>query len=183
MSKVRAIPDLIAVMAVDPGETTGIGAGFYEPHSTLKKTMTEGRVAHKTAEVYGDYLGQAKEIAAAILRFVFGANVERSIPFEHIHVVFEDFILRRRREGGATGNLTSCWVAAAAVALYEVGVCSHLEEAGAFENGLPKVAWQQPSEGYFYKDKLKPFDLYVRGSEHMRVANMHVICRVSKLLG
>lgn len=183
IKKIKTEP--IAVFAVDPGETTGIAAGLFKPLGTLRETVTNGRLMHKTAEVYGEYLEQASELASLMWRFQYTMQVEQGVPAENIHFVYEDFVLRRRREGGATGNLTSCWVAAAAVALYSchgVTIDSYGNMKFSSDESLP-VVWQQPSEAYFYKNDLKRFGLWEKGSEHKRVANMHICCRVSKVLG
>ena len=184
MPKLKKVnTDTLAVFVCDPGETTGVGGGFYVPKGTLKKTLTEGRLAHKTQEVRGDYLKQGREIATLMMRFQYTANVERGISLENVHFVFEDFVLRRRRAGGATGNLTSCWVAASATALYTSAFVYLDSSSGQWVANKREIVWQQPSEGMFYKDRLHDFDLWVPGSEHERVVNMHLACRVSKLLG
>lgn len=187
MSKISKQNDgMHAFFSVDPGETTGIGAGLFELHATLKATVTKGKRMHKTAEVYGDYLEQGREIAHLMWKFQYTMQVEQGIAADRIHFIFEDFVLRRKREGGATGNLTSCWVASAATMAYVLPTAPIFDPLDKTPGRVPDllpINWQQPSEGYFYRDRLKEYDLWVVGSEHERLCNAHICCRVSKVLG
>src|SRR3982751_1020828 len=106
-----------AVLAIDPGGTTGVAAGYAELAETRRATM-EGLYNHKTTEVTGSYIQQAAKLDNIFRNFVFTANVEYGIPLPNIHIVIENFVLRRRQEGGATGNLISIWVAAAAMGMF-----------------------------------------------------------------
>jgi hypothetical protein len=112
----------------------------------------------KAIEVSGEWIEQAREISGLIDRFVFTANVEQSIALPNIHVVFEDFVLRRRQQGGATGDLTSVWVAAGTVARID-----------------RPVTWQMPSmaKGFATNERLKSWGLWEVGSEHKRDAWRH----------
>ena len=137
---------------------------------------------NKTTEVTGNYLEQAEALAELMGNFVFKANVENSIPLGNIHIAIEDFVLRRRTEGGATGNLTSCWVAAAAVAVF----CSH---SGSLWPGLTiipddMIHWQTASDAKHVAndERLKSYGLWVVGSAHERDANRHLVLRVDKIL-
>jgi hypothetical protein len=161
-----------AIFAVDPGGTTGVAAADVEVRPTRKEALATISRA-KSIEVGGDWLEQAHTISAMMWRFAYRANVERSIPLPNIHFAFEDFILRRRQEGGATGNLTSCWVAAGAVAAYA--------ETGA---PLDNVAWQQPSSAKSLATdaRLKDWGLWVVGSPHERDAWRHFVLRLDGLL-
>lgn len=165
MSKV----DVHAFMAIDPGGTTGVAAGYVATHPTRKKTL-ETMQFHKALEVNGDWLSQAKQLANLMDRFVMNANVEKRLPFSNIHISAEDFVLRRRQEGGATGNLTSVWVIAGAVAL--------------FNNPNIEIRWQQPSAAKTLAtdQRLKEWDLWAVGSAHCRDANRHLCLHIDHVL-
>lgn len=173
-----------AVLGVDPGETTGIFAGYVNLQETMNDTM-ETLHNHKAAEVSGSYLEQSIAIAQIMNRFMYTANVEWQIPIFNIHFVFEDFVLRRREEGGATGNLTSCWVAAGAVASFctawDRGSNTILETSGL---GNPSIKWRQASTAkqYAKNERMKRWGLWQRGSAHQTDAARHFACEVNDLI-
>lgn len=169
-----------AVLAIDPGGTSGVAAGYVQLGSTFKETV-KTLEHNKAIEVKGEWLDQAVQLAHIMDRFVFTANVENLVPLDNIHIVVEDFVLRRRQQGGATGNLTSIWVAAAAVAM-------HLNVAPW--DGAPMLAeranveWQQASQakGFATNERLKMWGLWEVGSEHKRDAWRHWAVKVNKLV-
>jgi hypothetical protein len=166
-----------AVLALDPGGTTGVAAGYFKLRPTRRETL-ETMVNLKSGEVKGDWLEQARRLAKIMSMFVFTANVENEIPLPNIHIVLEDFVLRRRESGGATGNLTSCWVAAGAVAIFHtVGMD---DEVG----GVHAVEWQQAGQAKSLasNDRLKSYGLWIVGSEHKRDAVRHLVLKADKLI-
>jgi len=161
-----------AVMAVDPGGTTGVYVGWVELKKSRVETLTEGLLKSKSVDVTGDFVEQGRKLLDIWVRFNFACN-EALIPISNRHLAIEDFVLRRREEGGATGNLTSCWVAGAfamAVDMFQV-------EAN--------ISWQQPSDAMTLttNERLKRWGLWVVGSEHQRAAAKHFVLRVDKLIG
>jgi hypothetical protein len=166
-----------AVLAIDPGGTTGIGAGYVELRPTRRETLST-LYHRKAVEVTGDWLEQSAQLAQMMNRFVFTANVENSLPLDNIHICIEDFILRRRQEGGATGNLTSCWVAAGAVALFQTDQGLEVVE------GVMPIKWQQPSHAktLMTDARLKSYGLWEVGSAHLRDVWRHFGLRVDGLI-
>jgi hypothetical protein len=166
-----------AVLAIDPGGTTGVGAGYVDLKGTRRETLENIR-NRKAVEVEGDWLSQSAQLAQIMNRFVFTANVEYSIPLPNIHICIEDFILRRRTQGGATGNLTSCWVAAGAVAIFQTSIGLEVVE------GVMPVTWQQPSHAktLMTDARLKSYGLWEVGSAHKRDVWRHFGLRVDKLI-
>ena len=170
-----------AVIAVDPGRTTGVAAGYFDLKPTLKETL-RGGTNKKAIEVPGQWLAQSRELHGIVWRFVFRANVDHQLPLDNIHLVIEDFVLRRRQAGGATGDLTSIWVAAA--------LCGSLVSPSGSEGSEVwppdpfSVYWQQPSsaKSLATNERLKLWDLYEVGSEHKRDAWRHVALRVNRIL-
>lgn len=118
---------------------------------------------------------------------MFNANVEHSVPLPNIHVAIEDFILRRRQEGGATGNLTSCWVAAAAVAMWHKVIVTGKDGRQFTQianDQTDAIRWQQPSHAktLMTDARLKSYGLWEVGSTHMRDAWRHFGLRVDGLI-
>jgi hypothetical protein len=160
-----------AVLAIDPGGTTGVAAAYCTPAYGRKETI-ESMELSKSLEVSGTWDEQALQLAKIIERFVFTANVEQALPMENIHIAWEDFILRRRQEGGATGNLTSIWVMAATMGR----VAELLADID--------VKYQQPSQAKSLatNERIKRWGLWVVGSEHERDAWRHWVLRVDSLI-
>lgn len=155
-----------AILAVDPGGTTGIAAGHYELLVSMKRTVSEGQRMHKTTEVTGYWLDQAKAIAELVNRFKYTAQVEHQLPASHLHVVFENYLPDPRRIGAGATDLSPVWIAAAA--------CAYLDE---------EPVWQNPADkSYATNALLKRWGLWVVGSEHMRDANRHLCKRLDRLL-
>ncbi len=174
-----------AILAIDPGGTTGVAAGYVELEETRRKTL-ETMTNKKSAEVHGDYLSQAAQLDTIMDNFVFTANVEYGIPFPNIHIAIENFVLRRSREGGATGDLTSCWVAAAAVAMFHkvVVIVDGKQCTWVAASNAGSIHWQMPSDAKHVanNDRLKSYGLWVVGSAHERDAFRHLVLRVDKIL-
>lgn len=175
-----------AILAIDPGGTTGVAAGYVELGDTRRETL-ETMTNNKTTEVTGDYLWQAAKLDTIFRNFVFTANVEYGIPLPNISIAIEDFVLRRRREGGATGNLTSCWVAAAAVAMFHKVMLAtpdgkQITAVAADQTGC--IHWQTASDAKHVANdaRLKSYGLWIVGSAHERDANRHLVLRVDKIL-
>lgn len=181
-----------AILAIDPGGTTGVAAGYVELEDTRRKTL-EGMTNKKSVEVTGSFLEQAVKLDNIFRHFVFTANVEHSIPQPNIHIAIEDFVLRRREQGGATGNLTSVWVAAAFAGL----LCKHfvmverqegpiaVEALTVIDDEPAKtIRWQTASDAKHVANdaRLKSYGLWVVGSAHERDAFRHLVLRVDKLL-
>lgn len=175
-----------AVLAIDPGGTTGVAAGYVEIGNTRRETLAS-LFHRKAVEVHGNWIVQAAQLDTIFRNFVFTANVENSIPLPNIHIAIEDFILRRRQEGGATGNLTSCWVAAAAVGMWHKVIVvgkdgRQITQIANDQND--SIKWQQPSHAktLMTNERLKSYGLWEVGSEHMRDAWRHFGLRVDGLI-
>lgn len=167
-----AVKNVHGVFAIDPGGTTGVAAAHVDLDLPTLKEVLKSRKRAKAAEVGGDWLLQAQDIATKLGLWVM--DCERfGIPVQNRHLVFEDFILRRREAGGATGNLTSIWVMAATVAL------------SASIVDADQIAYQQASQakGFARDDRLKLWDMWEVGSDHKRDAWRHFALRTNQLLG
>jgi len=157
-----------AILAIDPGGTTGVAGGYYELKRSIRKTLTEGCRMHKTSEVGGHWLDQAEELATIVNRFRYTAHVEQQLPSAHVHLVWENYT---RRPAATDNDLHAVYVTAAA--------CAQLAR-----EVYVGITWQEPSEakGYATNERLHNWGLWVRGSEHMRDANRHLARKLDRLL-
>lgn len=173
----------LAILAVDPGKTTGVAAAYVPQLETLKESL-QNATHKKAVEVVGkrpgdeitsieDWLLHSRRIYNIMKHFEYTALIENQIPAPNIHFVFEDFVLRRKRQGGATGNLTSIWVMAGAIGRYDEGVVSSLQ-----------IHYQQASlaKGKANNQRLKLWDLYEPGSEHTKDAWRHLATLADRLI-
>jgi len=154
-----------AIMAIDPGGTTGVFAGYVTLETTLLETMRTIRRT-KQREVYGEWREQAEALAVMINRFIYTANVEERLPLENVHVAFEDFILRMP---ATTDNLTSIWVMAGTVTLANPTCDVTYEQASAAKQKAPNK-------------RFAAWGLDLPPSEHLKDSKRHFILRVDKLL-
>ncbi len=161
-----ALGKQLAVLAVDPGGTTGVAAAYFETRGTLRETL-ETMTRRKSVEVTGYWHDQVQELAQLWSRFEFSANVEGGIPLGDVHVVFENYLPDPRRIGAGATDLSPVWVAA--------GVCGAMGR---------EPTWQTPSEakGFARDDRLRSWGLWERGSAHKRDAWRHVVTRLNRLV-
>ena len=159
----------MAIMAVDPGGTTGYFTAMAPVGATMKETA-KGVQSPVAGQIAGKYLDQAEALAQVWGSFAMEAE-RAGIPADRRFVVIEDFVLRRRQEGGATGNLTSVWVAAAFTAKI-----------------ADEALWQTASgaKTYASDERLKLWGLYgyslKPAKPHARDAIRHWALRANKLL-
>lgn len=162
-----------AVFAVDPGRTSGLFCGAVELGETIAETLATITMAKAGEVKEEDSIGSGVEIGRAIIRWAMFCE-KHAIGAPNRHVVAEDFQLRRRQEGGATGILDSCWVGGA---------------IGGFVDGVEPIEWQQPSDAKTYAtdERLKRWGLYgyslKPASVHKRDAIRHFALKVNTLLG
>lgn len=162
----------IAIMAIDPGGTTGVAMGIFPVRSggagRTERLITD-RLELDTCEVGGDYLEQAVALIdgwrefKAILK---GVGVKRR-PI----IVMESFILRPGKASADPAQLMPVRVAAAFEALM-------LRRRRAGAAGL--VEYQTPSQakGYATDERLREWGLWKVGSAHERDALRHMAYRL-----
>lgn len=183
------IPDKFAVMAFDPGGTTGIAAGLFnaskmsEPSTSavLRRAVRKGAVS---VDQFGDKLdpdlfaieaAHGQHIFNQWLKFKAEANIA-GIAIPDIHLVIEDFQLNR-----ATVDLAPVKVTWSALGLLrgEIGTWAAMSLCPD-----DVLHFQPPSMAMTYatNDRLKSWGLWEVGKEHGRDAARHLALRVSKIL-
>lgn len=160
-----------AIMTVDPGRTTGVFAGWVDLKSTRVETLKSGLLKAKSREVTGSITTQGRELLHIWILFNYAAN-EANIPIPNRHCAVEDFVLRRRGAGGATGDLTSCWVGGAFAMAMELSQI------------IVPIKWQQPSQAKRLATdaRLRDWGLWRVGSPHERDAARHFALAVDGLI-
>lgn len=170
------VPDKFAVMALDPGGTTGLATGMFRTDrgdmmmkEVLARAIKKGVLL--AADVDGDPVEQAWWLAKAWSDFRFVCTVERGIAESDVVLVIEDFQLRQRSADLAPVRVTT-------------GLLTLLRgREGDWPLGAP--VYQGPSEakGTATNDRLRSWGLWQVGSEHRRDAMRHLATRVSRMLG
>lgn len=162
----------IASMGIDPGGTTGLALVVCEKRATLKESLATA-TGLSAIEVMGDWQHQAEAIGGMMVQFRDKSYLEGRSSM----ICIENFVLRRRQEGGATGNLTSIWVAAGAWGYYRA-------KRADGDGHEPEVAFPMPSQAKSFAtdERLKMWGCYVTGA-HKRDAMRHAILGVNELLG
>ncbi len=165
------IPDKFAVMAIDPGGTTGIAAALLNAgkaqttHQLLRRAVQKKvlAVGEITAKGRNAETRQAEKLYDEWMKFKFIANVEKGIPLPYIYLVVEDFQLRQRSVDLSPVKIT--W-----------GLLSLIPEE--------EMLMQQPSEAKSYatNERLRKWGVWAVGKEHGRDAVRHLALRASKVL-
>jgi hypothetical protein len=127
----------------------------------------------KRGEVDGPFYEQAMQINDAITEWFAEATFDY-VRVDQQYVVIEDFVLQRKKRGGATGNLTSCWVAGGLHTLLEACPKTPIQ-----------LDYQQPVEMRFATPaRMKMWGLWqpTVGQQHARAAARHWAAAVNKLV-
>lgn len=175
------IPDTAAVLALDPGETTGVAAALLnlKRASTTKGLMrrvVEKRML-KVQQVTGSPEDQAWELFELWKEFVFLSHIENGVPRDAVVLVIEAFQLRQR-----DANLAPVEIIGALKALLRGPSFGRDGELTLWGWGRP--VFQTPSQamGYATNDRLKDWGIWTVAQEHGRDATRHLALRASKLL-
>lgn len=157
---------MIALMAVDPGGTTGVGWGYFpgaEEDLTLAERCAEGKNVD-SFEITGGWKQQAAKLALEYIDFEAEARLDGC---ELVELVVEDFILRKLKSSDRQG-------------IYPVYIRACLE--GILIRRDMRWVFQQPSVAKAVtNERLRDIGLYVVGSEHRRDAMRHLAARLRRL--
>lgn len=178
MSPGRAVPEVFAVMAVDPGTTTGVAAGLFHAAADLKGCISEAD--WEAWEVIGSPAEQAWEIMDEFRDRQFVWNAEDGVGFPNIHLVVESFALRLKKAHGAGSNQRM---------MDPIRVATGIETLALHQlNGelrpWTRIEYQLPAEAkrYVTNERMRRWGAWVVGSEHKRDATRHMLKKVSDIL-
>lgn len=194
------IPEKFAIMAVDPGGTTGVAQGIFNVSRMKGELTTRGllnRAVKKKAlrveqiypaSAYRDQ-GRLASVSMSIgvyrawLSFSYRCLVDLAIPMPYIFLIFEDFALRQR-----SAELSPVEVTQGVLVLLATGEISPAEVG----MGWPSIRvdqqlrFQMPSEAMTFatNERLKLWGVYplTVGKEHARDALRHVVLGASKVM-
>lgn len=182
----KVVPEKFAIMAVDPGGTTGVARAFLNAGKAETTRALLGRAVRKRAlkvdEIsppvdpgpHGGPAAQAAKIYRMWWDFQYKANVELSIPYGAIILVIEEFALRQRSADLAPVEVTNALLA-------------YLRSESGGWPGIVRqdmLFFQQPSEAMTYatNERLKAWGVWTVGADHGRDATRHLALRASKVL-
>lgn len=194
------IPDRFAIMAVDPGGTTGVAQGMfnltrmngvYTTRALVARGMKKNAIRVDQIVPASAYRGQGRlasvsmgiQVYRAWLSFSYHCLVELGIPMPYIFLIFEDFALRQR-----SAELSPVEVTSGVLTLLATGEI----DPGQVGMGWPSIRADQqlrflmPSEAMTYatNDRLKSWGCYelTVGKEHARDALRHLLLGASKVM-
>ncbi len=164
----------VAVMAVDPGVTTGVARGVFDLDMGSVRECIAAGLDLESFDVTGVEREQGMTLAIEFADWVFRANVEHGVPVGRVILVIEDWTPRLPLKSGARDVFYPVRVPA----LME-GFCG---QVGAFDSGL--AVWQQPSVAKTFATdrRLRAVGLWVRGRDHQRDAWRHVMAYLNGVL-
>lgn len=194
------IPDKFAIMAVDPGGTTGVAQGLFNA-GRLEGELSTARLLRRAraknalrvdqivaASAYRDRgrlasVSMSVQVYRAWMSFQFRSMVEMAVPMNCIYLVFEDFALRQR-----SAELSPVEVTSGVLTLLATGEI----DPGSVGMGWPTIRpdhglrFAHASEAMTYatNERLKLWGVYplTRGKEHGRDALRHLVLGASKVM-
>lgn len=187
-------------MTVDPGGKTGVAQGWFNLEadsvgSCIRRARKRG--SFQAYELAGDQIAQGIYLHQMYLEFVFRSHVELRLPYDDIHVVFEDFKLRQKHADLApvkvTASFDSCCREKQIVPDEKKQITAktkktdHAVAIGPFKpvSCVPvQPELQMPSTAMTYatNQRLRDWGAWVVGSEHARDAVRHLCAKLSDLL-
>lgn len=160
-----------AIMAIDPGTTTGAARGVFDKCESVWEGVSSGD--WESWEVEGRPSVQAWEIMGEFLDWRSTLKDDNGSPLT-TYLVMEDFVVRLGRGAASRREL-----------LDPVRVASGCESLAWTRGGLRWVTieYQQPSEISIYTGKrLREHGMWVKGSEHRRDAVRHLTLKYAKVI-
>lgn len=163
----KKVPDRIAVMAFDPGGTTGVAWGAMKVRDTLAATLKGAFLA--SCDITGDYQQQAGKLQDLWTGLSYAWTVEEELPADDVHLVSEGFSLSKIGSREKVG-LYPVWIAA-------------MVEGLVWPSGT-RVAYQEPStKSRSTTARMKRWGCWEVGvSQHRKDAMKHLAYRVNQLI-
>jgi len=175
--KVHIVPELFAIMAVDPGTTTGVVAGLFHPAADIQTCIANSE--WESWEVEGTPAEQGWQIMDEFKDLQAEWNLA-GVALPDIHLVSESFALRLKKAHGAGSDQHM---------LDPVRVIESMETLALrrSEQGYRqwvRIEYQLPSEakGYVTNERMKRWGAWVVGSEHKRDAVRHLLKKISDII-
>jgi hypothetical protein len=177
MALTRKIPVSFAILAVDPGTTSGVAAGLFHPTADIKSCISAGD--WEAWEVDGSPAEQAWQIMDEYRDRQAQWNAINGVALPDTHLVCESFALRLKKAHGAGSDqrmLDPVRVASAMEAL-----ALHIFALNGEIRPWVKIEYQLPSAAkkYVTNERMRRWGAWVKGSEHKRDAMRHMIKKIS----
>lgn len=187
-SKKKQPSRYVAVMAVDPGGTTGVAWGVYDlAGGAIPDILAAGEMTG-SAQVTGAEEWQAAKIVEHWVDFeMFARHKFGAEPL----LVFEDFILRVGHGSSERSGLSPVRITSLVYGLllgHHVGTAAPWgEDAWEAARRSQMIPWklQQPSaaKSFATKDRLKRWGLWTVGQQHARDAWRHLALALAEYDG
>ena len=171
----------LGIFANDPGGTTGLAWGIFNPHADSIEEAIATRLHSGSCDITGDAPTQIREIASIWQSFYRTCvNVGR-LPVENVLYIAEDFV----PAGGAVGgesqaiSLAVLW----GVEGYRMGQADEFKrlKRGAVVHCQPVVRQlASHAKGFGTGPRLKTWGVWVKGSDHQRSAWSHIAYYLQK---
>lgn len=170
----------IGVFAVDPGGSTGVAWGIFDPNPPIEEVLKE-RMLAGSATISGDVRQQIREIATLWQAFYRSCVRSALLPPDHVWFVCEDYIY-------TVGNTYGGEPAAISTSLiwgiegYRMGRADEWREHKRGTLVMPTMVLQTAGQakGFATNTRLKEWDVWVVGREHERSAWQHVAYFLAK---
>lgn len=183
------------IMTVDPGGKSGVALGWFNLEcdsvgAAIRRARARG--SFHAFEISGDTTSQGIYLYAIYSAFVFRSHVELRLPYDDIHVVFEDFQLRQKHADLSPVKVMSS---------FDVFMRGEIENNRSWEETkktdhvnkvdacilpigpvIPTFQMSSTAMTYATNQRLREWDAWVIGSEHARDATRHLAAKLSDLM-
>lgn len=183
------VPEKFAIMAVDPGETTGVAQAFLNAtrgsstkallrRAVRKEAVRVAQVVPAEHYVGGPYASAsiARQLHAAWLSFLFRAVNELSIPVPNVYLAIEDFQLRQRSANLSPVEVTHAFY------MSLMGINGTWPSMNMSPEGRIRTQPASEAKTYATDARLRDWGVWSIGKEHGRDATRHLALRASKIL-
>jgi hypothetical protein len=171
---------LYAVMAIDPGGSTGVAWGVFHDDAETVQEAISGKFCTGQRTYEGYPRQQVNDICRLwrrlYMEWVFGLGIAP----EDCHMVIEDIIISPTTPPGK--DVKQAIEIGRGIYYYRLGSAHEHERWNCGWVPPVRVSWQTPAQASSFarKERLKDWGVWIRGKEHERSAWKHIALYVAR---
>lgn len=165
---------MIGIFAVDPGGSTGLAWGIFNPKAEIGDSL-RGRLYAGSATVSGEIPNQIRAVAKRWHYFYRSCVKEHFMAPEDVWYVVENFIYDGGSYAGDSAKVSTALIWG--VEGYRMGRADEWSSRrGRREIIMPQMVLQSAGDakGFATSNRIKEWELWVKGRDHERSAWQHV---------
>lgn len=170
----------VGIFAVDPGGSTGLAWGVFDPHAEIGESL-RGRMKAGSATVTGDIRPQIRAISTRWQDFYRECVQVGQMPHTQVWYVCENFLYHGGSYAGDSAMISTALIWG--VEGYRLGRADQWSTGrGRRQVSVPDVVLQTAGDAQAFANdaRLRDWGLWIRGKEHERSAWRHVAMFLKK---